>query len=62
MVLECIHKSIKFHAGVDQVCLLTKKMPVYNFSEKIIEISKKFNVKDEVSNKRDRERERERRL
>ena len=40
-------KSIKFHVGVDQVCLLTKTMPIYNFSDKIIEISKKFNVKDE---------------
>jgi len=48
-------QSIKLHAGVDQVCLLTKTMPVYNFSDKIIEISKKFTAKDEVSNKRERE-------
>lgn len=41
-------KSIKFHAGVDQVCLLTKTMPVYKLSDKIIETSKKFTVKEEV--------------
>ena len=47
-------KTIKFHAGVDQVCLLTKTQPVYNFSDKIIEISKKFTVKDEVSNQKEK--------
>jgi hypothetical protein len=41
-------KTVKFHAGIDQVCLLTKTMPVYNLSEKILENSKKFTTKDEV--------------
>ena len=41
-------KTVKFHAGVDQACILTKTMPIYNFSEKIIENTKRFTTKDEV--------------
>ena len=44
-----VDKTVKLHAGVDQACLLTKTMPVYDLPERIKTKLGTFKIQNEVN-------------
>ena len=46
--IKLFDRTIKFHAGIDQVCLLTKTKPIDMLPTQIISSSDIFNLEDQV--------------